>query len=375
MGKRIHGIRFSFDNGLVSGISYNGTDVFISDDDKHNFNFGKDSALVINTIESSDLQDKTLYRFPKLNLPRIKVDLIKEKYNVSVTRNKDNADFWVISTNYIKNMCQYSWGALYTKEAVLESLSKTEAAFDNSVIDGFKEYLNKSVSDNDFIRFNTYWGYNNIPSFVDHLPDASVRNHYYMSEKDYSEITELVMSDKLILDTNVVEITSEELHVMTKEDYISCRKMISSNDSENLALALETISNCNLDKSYDYITLLYYFHYHRLKEAKNWNSVNVKALRQALTDFIPYNNNSNYGHFFESYLKALIKNNKFTEFAFKQCAQYVFHNVIKKSMGMSEESVFKINPDAIQLNPKYIDSLKTETFVFRNEIEDAVISL
>ena len=34
-----------------------------------------------------DLQDKKLYRYPKLSLPRQKVDLLKDSYNVKIIRD------------------------------------------------------------------------------------------------------------------------------------------------------------------------------------------------------------------------------------------------------------------------------------------------
>ena len=39
-----------------------------------------------------DLQDKKIYRFPKITLPRQKVDLLKEKHNVKVIRDIEKSD-------------------------------------------------------------------------------------------------------------------------------------------------------------------------------------------------------------------------------------------------------------------------------------------
>ena len=55
------------------------------------------SNFLVQTIDATDLQDATIYRFPKLDLPRQKVDVLKEKYNLSVTRNQDKADYSIIS--------------------------------------------------------------------------------------------------------------------------------------------------------------------------------------------------------------------------------------------------------------------------------------
>ena len=80
----------------------------------------------------------------------------------------------------------------------------------------------------------------------------------------------------------------------------------------------------------------------------------------------------NGGKYYEYYLKALIKHNQFTEFAFEECARYTFHNVVKKHMGMGDDSVFQIDLKAIKVNPKYVEKLKQENDFFADEIDAAL---
>jgi len=49
-----------------------------------------------------------------------------------------------------------------------------------------------------------------------------------------------------------------------------------------------------------------------------------------------------------------------SEFAFKECARYAYHNVIKRSMGLDSESLFNIELSSIKLNPEYISKLKED---------------
>ena len=49
-----------------------------------------------------DLQDKKVYRFPKLDLPRQKVDLLKDKFNCKVIRNSNLADIQIVSMNFLR---------------------------------------------------------------------------------------------------------------------------------------------------------------------------------------------------------------------------------------------------------------------------------
>ena len=63
----------------------------ISDKLSYHQDYGDLTDKVIK-IKGSTIKDKTFYRYPNLSLPRNKVDLLKEKYNISVTRNKAAAE-------------------------------------------------------------------------------------------------------------------------------------------------------------------------------------------------------------------------------------------------------------------------------------------
>ena len=60
-------------------------------------------------LDKVDLQDKSIYRFPKLNLPRAKFDLLKEKFSCKLIRNKDNADAAIVSSKYINKLVSTNW--------------------------------------------------------------------------------------------------------------------------------------------------------------------------------------------------------------------------------------------------------------------------
>ena len=55
------------------------------------------SQLNVVSLDSSMIQDASFYRYPKLTLPRTKVDILKEKFNISITRAEDKADYKIIS--------------------------------------------------------------------------------------------------------------------------------------------------------------------------------------------------------------------------------------------------------------------------------------
>jgi len=50
------------------------------------------------------LKDKTIFRYSKLNLPRQKVDLLKDRENIKVTRKPENADIHIISYKFLGSL-------------------------------------------------------------------------------------------------------------------------------------------------------------------------------------------------------------------------------------------------------------------------------
>jgi len=303
-----------------------------------------------------DIKDKLFYRHPNLSLPRQKMELLKENFNIKITRDIKKADYQIISQNYIKSLSDYSWNNLYSKEDVVKYLEINKATFNNDAYLDFCNILD-NINDEDYISIINRHHYNSLNLFMDQLRDSVKFGSYrYISPANQPIVDQLINSTNLIYDDALNNIIYEGLHVMTKEEYENCKKMIKSNDPSNLSLTLELMANCNLNESFDFISMLFYYMNDKLKIASNWNNINVKTLRSSLSDFVPYNNTS-AGFFYDKYLKMLIKNNQLTEFAFKETARYAFHNVVKKTMNLTDESVFKIDINALQINPDYIDAL------------------
>ena len=51
-----------------------------------------------------DINGARLYRYPKLSLPRIKVDGLKDKYNIKVVRDQHKADYGIVSNKLIDSL-------------------------------------------------------------------------------------------------------------------------------------------------------------------------------------------------------------------------------------------------------------------------------
>ena len=353
----IHLIEFSGDTSLdmkSSEITVQHKGLYI---DARKYNEKLSFNLTLNTPTSQEIKDKNFYRYPNLTLPRIKVDTLKEKYNVKILRDKDKADYRIISDAYLTSLCEFSWGNCITVDKLIKHLK--DAGYKQNIIDCFiylplddivtlsnNHYLYNKHSD--FIEFNNIISNNNMGAY------------HFVASVNVPEYLSVLNQTNLITDSHIVSLCNEDSVIIGTEEYRTMQKMIKSGDKENVTLALEMIANCNLEASFDYVSLIYYFLYNNLKDASNWTNVNVKTLRKRLSDFTPWGNNQT-GSTYNNYLLKLVEEDKLTEFAFKETARYAFHNVIKTAMGLNHEGdkVFTIDLDSIKLNPEYKNKLKT----------------
>tara|TARA_R100001443_G_scaffold113997_1_gene129396 strand:+ start:58 stop:1224 length:1167 start_codon:yes stop_codon:yes gene_type:complete len=313
---------------------------------------------VLNTPTMMQIKGTSIYRFPKLSLPRQKVDHLKQSANVSVTRNKDNADYHIISEKLLDSLFDSSWTPFNNYEETKEWLDSCQNCFTN---DSYMMIRDLIVEDNlYYIEINGQWR-NQNPHFsalkdkVQKIGSAK-RNGYdiYVPNKHVNDYNAIMNNPKIVLDQHIKELCDEGLHVLTEEETYNIEKILSTSDVENLTLALEMMSNCNLDKSFDYVSYLYYFNHDKLKMASNWSNINAKTLRNALDSFTPYANNGSL--YYDNYIKKLAEADKLTEWAFKATAKKLFEGGMK-AFGINKD-VFTIKLENIELNPKYAEVMK-----------------
>ena len=101
--------------------------------------------------------------------------------------------------------------------------------------------------------------------------------------------------------------------------------MTESSDIENRSLVLEMLANCNISKSFDIVSGIFFWQYNWLKETSNWNTINVKALRKKMTKYSGGPQTSaiwTYNH----YINLLIADNKLTKFAVDRTREKLYNN-------------------------------------------------
>ena len=329
-------------------------------------------------ITGKDLKNKSIFRCPKITLPRTKTDLLKEKYNISVKRSPIGVDYKVISNNILNYISKHSWANVYSIEKFKSYIDKvnTDEECRKKLTDFYNHLLNEEINAVDdqydvlihVSKTHAWSGFGNVNKF-DHFIkqfDSFIKNSDSVCQieiiDDSKLFKELLSSDNLILDSDLVKISNEDSATLDEESYENLSKMISSNDRENITLALEVMSNCNIEDSYDKVALLFFFYSsYELKAGKNWNSVNVKSLRKTFDRYsINHGNWNGSIHGYQRFIKLLIEDNQFTEFSFKLISKEIFEKCINNACGFNNKSFFKLDISAIQLSDEYKDKIKAE---------------
>ena len=306
----------------------------------------------LNLIKDFDIKDKTIYRYPKLSLPRDKVSLLKEKYNVKISRNSDNADVCIISQKYLESLSNYNYSINMPFKEFFNFLKHIieKNLINSAAYQKLKSHV--EVMDKDsIILLNTYYHSNffqqndiydilyNAPRYYYWIPTNELNNFKNLSKK------------KLVYDSDILNIIDSELATLGIDQYEDIANMVTSNDRDNRSLALEMISNCNIEQSFELVSFLFYWYYNELKDTNNWNSVNVKSLRLRLKQ---YENSSGKAYMatYNRFIQLLHQDNKLTEWNINQTKKLLVEDLLSSYIGNSAK-VFNINPDDITLKSEY----------------------
>jgi len=339
---------------------------YVSDEDKKllNIDFKNKEKFII--------QDKILYRYPKLNLPRQKVDLLKEKYNVKVSRDLEKADAHIISENLINSMFTKAWHKSSTMiefHSFVQDLKHkdflTECAI-KKINKIFSEIPNDSMLHANVNYYQSDSVHAALLETVDNSMDVHMKaKEWNENNKDlliiakYSEdyINIINNTKKIIYDTDVTNIIDNELAIIENDQFDTIYKMVTSSDKDSRSLALEMLANCNIDKSFDIVSHIFYWEYEWLKSTTNWSTINVKALRNRMNQYQgavhlsaiwTYNN----------YINLLISDNKLTKFALDKTREKLYNHVLGNLVGSSAD-VFHIPLDSL---------------VIRNSLKEKIIN-
>lgn len=318
---------------------------------------------VITSDKAIDLQDKKIYRYPNLELPRQKVDLLKTKFNVKIIRDAELADIHIVSDKLITNLLTLDWGKSITYPQMFEvfNMLKQNDQLTESGLDKCKEFLS-IIEKEAYIRINVIKDYRYTSPVADDIATK-------LSEYNYHGNRDLIIRDDnitlynqlknatalIVKDVEINKIISEDLAVISEDQFNQVSKMIQSQDKDNRTLAVEMLANCNVEESFDIVSFLFFWYYDWFKDTNNWNNINVKTLRKRLEKFSGSKDN-NRQWAYDQYVTLLQAENKLTDFIVKKTIKKMYDSVIKNTFGC-KNNVFAIDLESIYLVDKYKNSI------------------
>ena len=328
----------------------------------------------IGTITSDDLKNAdSLFRFPRLSLSRDKVKILQEKFDLKLKRDFHQADYGIVSEKYFDGLFVTRWLAQADPADVLAWAQTYQDCFEEDLFDEIVNDLNKIPTDAHVVFesewFSSYYydGISNIDRYSKMSEKArnigrNTQYHYYIESLDQWNDIQANLS-KLVWDSNINDLATEDSEVLTEEMYIQLKTMLGwektesgcgwqgNRDKENMNLALSIIANCNIQKSHTYIALLFSFLSDSMKDSSVWNTVNFKSVRKKFDKYIQMNG-WNWCHSYNYLIEYLIKDDVLTEYAWKEVAQKMYDDVLSSQMGVDSKNHFSISPDSIQLKPE-----------------------
>ena len=109
-------------------------------------------AFGISKFDKNNLQDASFYRTPKLELPQAKVQLLKDKYNIQVVRDKEKADYIITSDKYFESLTEYHWYSFYSGSDIKEIyLPKIKAYVSEFIYDKICHFVDHVIKEDGFI--------------------------------------------------------------------------------------------------------------------------------------------------------------------------------------------------------------------------------
>ena len=339
----------------------------------------------ITNITSTDLKNATaLYRFPRLSLSRDKVKILQEKFDLKLKRDFHDADYGIVSEKYFDGLFVTRWLSAVDPKDVGAWAQVYNDCMEEDLYEEIVEMLNKIPADahvvfeSDWFSSYSYDNASNIDRYSKMAEKQrnmgeSSKYHYYIESLDQWNNIQDNMS-KLVWDTNINDLATEDSEVLNEEMYIQLKTMLGwektesgcgwqgNRDKENMNLALAMIANCNIKESHTYLALLFAFLSDSMKDAGIWNSVNFKSVRKKFQKYIDFSG-WNWCHVYNHMLEELIKDDALTEYAWKEVAQKMYDDVLSSQMGVDAKNVFSISPESIQLKPELQTKVKSEQLI------------
>ena len=310
------------------------------------------------------------YRYPKLGLPRDKFAILKDKHKSSITRNKDKADYQIISSKFISSFCERTYGHWIDGENAINFFNELykPSSHPNPLISEeiYNKFINKISKHNDAYLYNIdinfqYWrsfaaNVEVVGNRIRELYDKHVRDIKSYEPSRLTNIDlfkEIFNSKNLVLDSDLISEVLSDSVILDEDSFTTLTNVFSSENAsvDDLSIALEMMANSNFIKSADIIKYMFWFYGSVMKEATNWNHINVKTLRD-FAGFYDRNADLSTPVNYKFLVKYLKRDGNLTDFIHTKIKNKFYKNIITEFV---ESGPYKIEKDKLVLSESLED--------------------
>lgn len=222
--------------------------------------------------------DSKLYIHPDCDIPRSK---LKESLNIKTTTDYKKADYIVVSDNPLhKNCSAYHFVYYIPYKSISNILTRLKkdlstGRYIDLSIEQLKDYIGLfEIVDNDIILF--YQVRLNLERYLQDDDEHILGCNVYYNPNEFLAYL-IYNQDKVIHESQIISMLNNSI-VMDETLFNSLSKMFESTDSANITLAMETMANCNYEKSMVYILILIEKYGYQMRYSSTVKHVNFKSL-------------------------------------------------------------------------------------------------
>ena len=225
------------------------------------------------------------------NCPRYKVRDWGKKNDISITLNKNKAQAQIVPKNYIQTYLENNYIVRLDKKQFIKWININYNVEDHNIENLFKiisEYPDKYI----YLSENySRWSNRNITGYHGDKHTSlkttikdSVKSSYwdetmsFVTEKNWSNFSSIITNPNIYSDESLVNLINADLVIIDNVMYKNLCKIFESEDKSNHIIALESITNCNINSSLYYILMLFKNYSYVMYHMKQRNHVNFKSL-------------------------------------------------------------------------------------------------
>jgi len=217
-----------------------------------------------------------LYFIPGTTIPRFKIKDFCENYKVSVVKYRDKADVSFIGPDSYKELLSSSYDQSFRKSDMVsyfENNLKKGVKNHDQFLEDLKNADSNSVTLHYHARIALKEG---VLGQIFNKESTYISNVYFRDAKACESFIDIQNNPNIYDQKEILSRLNST--VMDETSYVSIQRMLKSSDKNNVKLAMETMANCDYQKSAVYLLLLMKEYGNQIHESSTFHHVNFKSL-------------------------------------------------------------------------------------------------